>query len=236
MSGRSPRWIREPGVRVGALPVGSTVNLSVTGLLREFLVVHQGKPSSLYDDSCDGTWLLMKDCYENRVWHSVSNNGNSYKASDIHSYLNGMFLGQFERNIREAIKPAKIPYVNGVGSTGAVASGADGLAAKVFLLSGYEIGMTQASYSQYLPVDGACLDYFSGTAATDAKRIAYLNGTATSWWLRSPHSNTSTDAFDIHTSGALLFYSVSHSYGIRPAIILPSNFYISADRIAEPAA
>ena len=235
MSGRSPRWIREPSVRAGALAVGSTVNLSVAGLLREFLVVHQGKPSALYDDSCDGTWLLMKDCYENRVWHSVSNNGNSYKASDIHSYLNGMFLGQFKLNIQKAIKPVKIPYVDGTGGS-AVASGANGLAAKVFLLSGYEIGMTQASFNRYLPEDGACLDYFSGTAASDAKRIAYLNGTATSWWLRSPHSNTSTDAFDIYTSGALLFYSVSDSYGIRPAIILPSNFYISADRIAEPTA
>lgn len=235
MSGRSPRWIREPGVRVGALPVGSIVNLSVTGLLREFLVVHQGKPSSLYDDSCDGTWLLMKDIYENRVWHSVSNNGNNYKASTIHGYLNGMFLGQFDRNIREAIKPAKIPYVNGYGSIGSVASGADGLDAKCFLLSGYEMGWTQSNYS-YLPIDGACLDYFSGAAATDAKRIAYLNGTATIWWLRSPHTNSSTYTFCTRANGDWMYYNVIELYGIRPAIILPSNFYISADRIAEPAA
>lgn len=234
MSGRSPRWIRKPGVRVGALPVGSTVELSLTGLLREFLVVHQGKPSALYDDSCDGTWLLLNDIYEGRVWHSTSNNGNSYKASDIHSYLNGMFLGQFDRNTREAIKQVKIPYVNGLGSTGAVASGADGLDAKCFLLSGYEMGWTQSNYS-YLPIDGACLDYFSGTAVTDAKRIAYLNGTATNWWLRSPHTNTSTDAFCVRASGDWMYYSVTELYSIRPAIILPSNFRISADRFTEAA-
>lgn len=233
MSGRSPRWIREPGVRVGALPVGSTVNLSVTGLLREFLVAHQGKPSSLYDDSCDGTWLLMKDIYEARVWNDTD--ANSYKASSIHRYLNGMFLGQFDRNTREAIKQAKIPYVDGTGGS-AVASGADGLAAKVFLLSGYEIGMTQENFNRYLPVDGACLDYFSGTTATDAKRIAYLNGTATVWFLRSPYSIDSSIVFSIRVDGAMVGVSVSRSYGIRPAIILPSNFYISADRIAEPAA
>lgn len=235
MSGRSPRWIREPGVRVGALPVGSTVELSLTGLLREFLVVHQGKPSSLYDDSCDGTWLLLNDIYEKHVWHSTSNNGNSYKASDIHSYLNGMFLGQFERNIQKAIKQVKIPYVDGTGGS-AVASGADGLDAKVFLLSGYEIGLTQASYNSYLPEDGACLDYFSGTALTDAKRIAYMNGTATIWDLRSPHSNGSTDVFCIRADGGMVYTFTTDSNGIRPAIILPSNFYISADRIAEPAA
>ena len=236
MSGRSPRWIHEPGVRVGALPVGSTVELSLTGLLREFLVVHQGLPSSLYDASCDGTWLLLKDIYEKHVWHSISNNGNSYKASDIHSYLNGMFLGQFDRDVQRAIKQVKIPYVNGLGDTGTVASGADGLDAKAFLLSGYEIGMTQASYNRYLPEDGACLDYFSGTTTTDAKRIAYLNGTATIWDLRSPHGNNSSDVFCIHADGAMAYAFVSGLNGIRPAIILPSSFRISADRFTEAAA
>ena len=43
--------------------VGSTVKLKVDGSLKEFIVVHQGKPSSMYDESCNGTWLLMKDCY-----------------------------------------------------------------------------------------------------------------------------------------------------------------------------
>ena len=50
--------------------VGSTVKLKVNGTAKEFIVVHQGKPSSLYDNSCDGTWLLMKDIYENRQWHN----------------------------------------------------------------------------------------------------------------------------------------------------------------------
>lgn len=43
--------------------VGSTVKLTVNGKAREFIVVHQGKPSSVYDESCNGTWLLMKDIY-----------------------------------------------------------------------------------------------------------------------------------------------------------------------------
>ena len=57
--------------------VGSTVKLTVNGKAREFIVVHQGKPSSVYDESCNGTWLLMKDIYENRVWQS----GTSTKAA-----------------------------------------------------------------------------------------------------------------------------------------------------------
>ena len=65
--------------------VGSTVKLKVNGTAKEFIVVHQGKPSSLYDNSCDGTWLLMKDIYENRQWHN--SNVNNLENSTIHSYL-----------------------------------------------------------------------------------------------------------------------------------------------------
>ena len=86
--------------------VGSTVKLKVNGTAKEFIVVHQGKPSSLYDDSCNGTWLLMKDIYENRVWQS--GNINKYESSDIHTYLNNTFLNLFESNIRDAIKQVKI--------------------------------------------------------------------------------------------------------------------------------
>ena len=107
-------------VALSTKAVGSTVKLKVNGTAREFLVVHQGKPSSLYDESCNGTWLLMKDCYESRQWHS--SNSNSYKASTIHTYLNGTFLNLFDADIREVIKQVKIPYVNGTGNS-AVASG-----------------------------------------------------------------------------------------------------------------
>jgi hypothetical protein len=65
---------------IGTLAVGSSLYLNVGGVRKEFLVVHQGLPSSIYDDSCNGTWLLMKDIYENRVWQSRSI--NKYESSD----------------------------------------------------------------------------------------------------------------------------------------------------------
>lgn len=52
-------------VRLGAKAVGSIVKIKVNGAAKDFIIVHQGKPSSVYDDSCNGTWLLMKDIYEN---------------------------------------------------------------------------------------------------------------------------------------------------------------------------
>lgn len=203
--------------------VGSTVKLKVNGTAKEFIVVHQGKPSSLYDNSCDGTWLLMKDIYENRQWHS--SNVNNLENSTIHSYLNGTFLNLFESNIRDAIKQVKLPYRKNGGSGGSDQSGANGLLCKIFLLSGYEIGFT-TSDNPYFPVDGAKLSYFEAGTGSSAlnKRIAHLNGSAADWWLRSPYTFNAGDVWNVLTNGGDSYYKASYSYyGIRPAVILPGN-------------
>ena len=208
--------------------VGSTVKLKVNGTAKEFIVVHQGKPSSLYDNSCDGTWLLMKDIYENRQWHS--SNVNNLENSTIHSYLNGTFLNLFESNIRDAIKQVKLPYRKNGGSGGSDQSGANGLLCKIFLLSGYEIGFTTSDNS-YFPVDGAKLSYFEAGTGSSAlnKRIAYLNGSAAFWWLRSPGTDGASYVWFVLASGGYNRYSASSSYGIRPALILPSTLLVSDD-------
>lgn len=218
-------------VALGTKAVGSTVKLNVNGTAREFLIVHQGKPSSIYDNSCDGTWLLMKDCYESRQWHSSNN--NDYENSTIDSYLNSTFLNLFDANIRNAIKQVKIPYRKGAGYSTTVTSGASGLSVKIFLLSGYEVGWT-TSDSSYFPADGAKLDYFlSGNGSSaQSKRVANLNGSAAGWWLRSPYciSNLgSQSAFIVDSSGVWGNRYCSSSHGIRPALILPSSLLVSDD-------
>ena len=208
--------------------VGSTVKLKVNGTAKEFIVVHQGKPSSLYDNSCDGTWLLMKDIYENRQWHS--SNVNNLENSTIHSYLNGTFLNLFESNIRDAIKQVKLPYRKNGGSGGSDQSGANGLLCKIFLLSGYEIGFTTSDNS-YFPVDGAKLSYFEAGTGSSAlnKRIAYLNGSAAYWWLRSPLTGGTYRVWHVDSDGGCYYSGASNSYGIRPALILPSTLLVSDD-------
>lgn len=208
--------------------VGSTVKLKVNGTAKEFIVVHQGKPSSLYDNSCDGTWLLMKDIYENRQWHN--SNVNNLENSTIHSYLNGTFLNLFESNIRDAIKQVKLPYRKNGGSGGSDQSGANGLLCKIFLLSGYEIGFTTSDNS-YFPVDGAKLSYFEAGTGSSAlnKRIAYLNGSAAGWWLRSPFTSDTGYVWFVLSSGSYSRDGASYSGGIRPALILPSTLLVSDD-------
>lgn len=207
---------------IGTLAVGSSVYLNVGGVRKEFLVVHQGLPSSLYDASCDGTWLLMKDCYENRQWNS--SDSNVYETSTVNTYLNGPFLSLFDSNIQGIIKQVKIPYRKNGGPGGTDQSGANGLSVKIFPLSGYEIGWT-TDIDPYLPVDGVKLAYFESGTSTSAqnKRIAYLNGSAVDWWLRSMNGYSATSVWFVDSSGGFGTRGVSTSLGIHPALILPST-------------
>ena len=213
-------------VTLSSKAIGSTIKLKVNGSARNFIVVHQGKPSSVYDDSCNGTWLLMQDIYENRAWHS--SNTNDYANSTIHSYLNSTFLNLFESNIKNAIKQVKLPYRKGSGTSTTVTSGSNGLSAKIFLLSATE---TSFGFSYMPSGEGAELAYFKGCAdnSSDSKRVAYLNGSATFWWLRSPRCNHFINALYVNSNGDWNYGLCSNSYGVRPALILPSTLLVSDD-------
>lgn len=217
-------------VRLSTKTIGSEVTLKVNGKARKFIVVHQGKPSDIYDNSCNGTWLLMKDIYENRVWQSGKI--NKYESSDIHAYLNNTFLNLFESNIKDAIKQVKIPYRQNGGSDGFNQSGANGLSAKIFLLSGYEVGWTSRNYICF-PQDGAKLSYFESGTGTSAnnKRIAKLSGSASDWWLRSPKTDSTSSVNFVRPVGDYNGYggTASGSLGIRPALVLPSTILVADD-------
>lgn len=213
-------------VALSSKAIGSTIKLKVNGSAKDFIVVHQGKPSSVYDDSCSGTWLLMKDIYENRQWHSSDT--NDYANSTIYSYLNSTFLAMLDSNIQKAIKQVKLPYRKGSGTSTTVTSGSNGLPAKIFLLSATEMSFNFS----YMPSgEGAELAYFKGCAdnSSDSKRVAYLNGSAAFWWLRSPGCSNSSYALCVDSDGDWGSNFCSYSSGIRPALILPSTLLVSDD-------
>lgn len=215
-------------VALGTKSVGSIVKLNESGKAVNYLVVHQGKPSAIYDESCNGTWLLRQDLIENRVWDS--GNVNKLESSDIQPWLNSTMLGKYDANIQAAIKQVKIPYRKNGGSGGTDQTGANGLSCKVFLLSGYEVGWT-TSDNPYFPVDGAKLSYFeSGTGSSaNNKRIAKLNGSATYWWLRSPNTRNTSSVWYVDSNGDYDNWHASYSYGVRPALVLPSTLLVSDD-------
>ncbi len=217
-------------VKLGNKAVGSTVKLNVDGVAKEFIVVHQGLPGTMYDASCDGTWVLMKDLNEKRQWNSTYN--NNYKTSSIHAYLNSIWFYKLDPNIQVKVKSVKIPYVNG-NAYGPIASGADGLECKVFQLSGSEVGLESGTYR--VPADGTKLDYFVAGINDDAnkKRIAYLNGSASIWQLRSSgnHRSTSTEyIWVIYDNGASNGIGAANTNTApRPSMIMPKDLWVRDD-------
>lgn len=212
-------------VKLGTKAVGSIVKIKVNGASKDFIVVQQGNPNtSTYDSSCAGTWLLMKDIYTT----STFGNNNSYKDSSIHTYLNGTFYNLIDSNIRAAIKQVKIPYQNGTGSGGSLATGSNGLSTKVFLLSGYEVGWT-TSDNDYFPKDGVRLAYFGNSSGGNSKRVAYNGSSAAVWWLRSPYTSDASSVWYVNSDGSRSNRWCGYSRGVRPAFILPSTLVVSDD-------
>ena len=208
--------------------IGDSVYLNVNGVRTEFMVVNQGNPdSALYDSSCDGTWLLMKDIYEKRVWNSSPR--NSYSESTIHTYLNSTFLGLFDADIQSVIKQVKIPYLDGLGSVSTILTGASGLSTKIFLLSMRELGFTISV--SYTKDDGAVLEYFSDceVIGDDDKRVALYNSTASEWWTRSAQTNTDNTVWRSGITGNNTSRTCTYDDGIRPAVIMPSTLKVSSD-------
>lgn len=221
------------GTAVSTLSVGTLVKIKENGSPVEYMVVHQGLPSSMYDESCNGCWLVRKDIAENRVLDSAN---NDYANSDIQAYLNGAWTSRYETGILSQIKQVKIPYQNGTGSGGSVASGANGLSCKIFLLSAYELGWT-TSDSSYFPRDGAKLSYFSSGTSSSAnnKRIANYNGSAAHWWLRCPYTSSTSDVWSVYSNGNYYNWHYNRVCGVRPALVLPSSAVVDTDLNVIPA-
>lgn len=225
------RSFMSSGLPFSDLPVGTLIKTNVNGVGTNFMIVHQGLPSSMYDSSCDGTWLMMKDIYQIRRWHTSGS--NLYQSSNVNTYLNGDFIGLFDSGVQALIKQVKIPYVPITGTNGAVVSGASGLSVQVFLPSMFEVGYTlsTSASSTRTPADGSCLSYFSSGLHRD--RVAYYNGSATAWWTRSPFTPDGTGAgtigvWYVKTDGQSFFaYTPNESYGIRPTFILPNNITVN---------
>lgn len=170
--------------------------------------------------------MLRKDIYANRQWNDVDT--NTYANSQINANLNGDIFSRFGNTEQATIKQVKIPYCIGNGSS-TVKSGSNGLSCKIFLLSGYEVGWTKSD-SDYFPVDGAKIDYFTTGSGGNSKRIAYQNGVATRWWTRSPYTDDDAKAWLVGTTGvADSGWYVSRSYGARLALIIPSTAKFDKD-------
>lgn len=206
---------------LGSVAVGTVVKINESGSPVNYIVVHQGLPSSMYDSSCNGTWVLRQDIKWYRVWDA--DNSNVLPGADIFTTMAGM-LSLYDQFIQDAIQTVKIPYCVGGGSS-TVESGANGLQCKIFPLGVYELGWTTESLSAF-PQDGSVLSYFQGTSHVDSKRIA----SSQTWWTRSPNITNVNTSISVNSAGGpAAGYQVNNSEGIRPTFVLPQNLIVGDD-------
>lgn len=210
--------------------VGEIVKLRFNGSPVPYIVVNQGVPekSSLYDTSCDGTWVLPVEIVEKRRFHGSP---VFYASSEINAYLNGDFLRKFGTAEQNAIKKVKIPHINTSG--GVLTSGANGLLVSCFLLGNMEVGCVEEPAS-YIYKDGACLSYFAGINSKSAnlKRVANFAGAPTMWFLRAPHL-ANYYAMTVLENGAVADRATTMELGIRPAHILRSDALFDGNNILK---
>lgn len=203
------------GTPVGELAVGSSVYMNVGGVRKEWLVVHQGNLTpAYYDDTCNGTWLLLKDIYT-----LIKHGGASYyENSQPDKYLTGTFLPLLEPQIQALIKQINLPLISRGSAT---YNPPTTVPRKIFCLDRADLGFGHWSGETDVP-----LSYFpDATSSTQEKRVAYYNGEATDWYLRSD-IKSSTGLTAVHKTGSLVYVENNIStqvMGIRPALVLPQE-------------
>ena len=201
--------------------IGTTVKVpNPDGGYNEFIIVHHGLPSELYDVSCDGTWLLEKDVATERVW----DNTNDYSDALIANWLSSTYMVEhFNSSIKSKIKTVKIPFLR----SGETFSGQNGFECQAFLPSIMEMGIPLGGKSG-MGEDGACLKYFEG-AAIDEEPLRVVSS-ETRYWTRSPYIETYDNVFTCAgATGKFAYREGSYTYGIRPMIIVDSTTTLNSD-------
>ena len=214
---------------LGQRAVGSRVRLRVGGNQVDFLVIQQGSPSTAYQGFENRTTVMMERVWENRQMHG--SNVNDYANSALHTWLNNQFFNLLDANIRNEIAQVRIPFRPGSGTGTAVNTGANGLQARIFILSQREIGIAnglEGVSGWNLPNnEGVRFAHFIDGWGTNqnTRRVATLqDGSAANWWLRSPYVGGSSAFWGVNSDGhANLAWNASSSIGVRPVLMDKSD-------------
>lgn len=215
------------GITLASMSIGDTVKIMENGEPVDYLIVHKGLPSDMYDESCDGVWLLRKYAVPSHLeWDNKPSDYSSinyYKDSKIYRYLNNSYINYYDENIRGNIKTVNLPN-EGTNS--------QGIPCKLFLLSTGEVGCTEEEESSF-HIEGSKLAYFSrGNSIEETKRLRIIDDT-TKWWLRTMYSKYYNTVYIVQTDGRCvteLAYKYSGLYP-RPAFILPYEVTVDSDGV-----
>lgn len=201
------KWKLSP-LPLSSCSPGRIVTINENDTPTKFLVL-------CHDYPVQGRTLLLRNSLYNRQQWNASG-VNTYDGSSIDTWLTNSYYNMIDSNVRSKIAAVDIECAIGNGNW-TVST----LSRPVFLLSSTECGFT---YS-YVIEEGAGIPYFD----SDAKRIAYLDDSANSWWLRTSGNSGTNVATYVSDSGRWQTNNCAFSFGIRPAFTLPSSIIVGTD-------
>lgn len=196
-------YISENGLMYDYFNIGDTKNITIGSATYVVEIV-----GFSHDDRADGSGKVgltfgLKDCLNTAYqMNSSSTNSGGWGGCALRATLRGDIWNQLPSDLRDVIKEVTKKTSAG-GASGIINSISDTL----FLFAEKEI-FGSKKYS----VDGEGTQYARFTASNT--RIKKLNGSATSWWLRSPYSSNSNRFCAVNASGAAIGSNASYSIGV----------------------
>ena len=211
------------GTAIGDLPVGTVVPVQETAGTANYLIVQQGLPSSIYDSSCNGTWLWRVGI-TGLTTYGFNGYVNNFNASILKSSTNSWYYN-ISDPIKSSIKLVKIPY----SSYNNVTTGASGAEVYAFPLAAIELGFTLVG-NMTAKEDGSRLQYFA-THTENSFRIQHYNSSPYIYWTRSMvsyYDGSSYAAAYVSTNGSAGWNNVGppNNFGIAPTIIVDPSYEV----------
>lgn len=160
----------------------------------------------LTDDYNGNTLLLRKDILEGT--RRISEYTSFYENSEIDKYLNGEYYSNLSKAWKYII-PSNIE-ITSEEALGMSGNKTVTIERNIFLLSCNEIGIDE---SVNISSEGHVLDYFKN----EKNRIAYSNGRAMSWWLRTPNTYYLSCTYVVGDNNKIGYTNAYDGNGIRPA-------------------
>lgn len=196
-------YISENGLMSDYFNIGDTKNVAIGSAT--YVVEILGFS---HDDRADGSGKAgltfgLKNCLNTAYQMNSSNtNKGGWGGCALRTTLRDDIWNQLPSDLRGVIKE-----VTKKASAGYASASINSISDTLFLFAEKEItGNTRYS------VSGEGTQYARFT--TSGTYIKTLNGSATHWWLRSPHSGRSTDFCVVLSSGMTDYIDASFSHGV----------------------
>lgn len=155
--------------------------------------------------------FFMKNCLNTtRAMNSSNTNSGGWDSSAMYTWLQGTFYEQLPEGLKALVKP-----VDKKSSVGSQSTTLETISAKIWQLAPAECFSSVST--SYAPAgEGTLYSVFTDNAS----RIKMVNGSATSWWLRSPYVSNSTYFCCVYSDGSLGNNGASISRGVAVGLCI----------------